>query len=888
MKTPSICLLIGSSIAVTALAQEAGEYRRPPEDIVAILKAPPLPGVSINPARTHMLLIERQAMPTIADLAQPMLRLAGDRINPNTNGRHGSSGLIGLRVMEIQSGEEKRIALPQDANARLEFPSWSPDGSKFAFTITFDDGSEIWLGYAASGGVKQLTERSINTLVSGGFNWMPDGNHLIIFFIDTNRGEPPVAANVPTGPVMQETTGRTAPVRTYQDLLSNPHDEKLFDYYFSAQPVMLNIETGAREDIAGVAVYGGIDPSPTGRYLMVSRVLRPYSYMVPAGMFPEAIDIIDRETGTARELVRLPLRDETPIGGVPTSPRSHQWQDTEGVDRILWVEALDGGDPRNKEAPHRDSIMAVDAARLEVPFELWRTPQRFAGIQWMEDETRAFVSDYDRDRRWSRTWMMDLRFPATIIDPSSPSLSGRGQGAGSGNEVAESSSTPQPPPSEEGGASAPPSILPQNDPVLIWDRSAQDRYGDPGRPVTTTNAAGRSVIDVEGGDWIYLDGQGASPEGDRPFLDRFNLMTRETERLWRNEGESYESFIAMLTPAPSEGGGQGVGAAHRNDAPTTPLPASPLRGGRGQSILLTHETPVDPPNYFITDLDDGSRTQITHFEHPAPQLKDVKKEIVTYQREDGVTLSATLYLPPGYDPQSDGPLPLVVWAYPLEYNDAYTAGQVRGSPWRFTSISGPSHLFFLLQGYAILDNATMPVVGDDPLTVNDTFLEQVVASAQAAIDFASARGVGDPNRVGVGGHSYGAFMTANLLAHSDLFSAGIARSGAYNRTLTPFGFQSEERTLWEAPDVYANLSPFMHADTINEPLLMIHGEMDNNTGTFPIQSERLYHAIQGHGGTARLVLLPFESHGYRAEESVMHTLAEMLDWFNRYVKESAE
>ncbi len=317
-------------------------------------------------------------------------------------------------------------------------------------------------------------------------------------------------------------------------------------------------------------------------------------------------------------------------------------------------------------------------------------------------------------------------------------------------------------------------------------------------------------------------------------------------------------------------------------------PAEPGANGERFAILTTVETPIDPPNYFIENLADHSRTQVTHFEHPAPQLKDVKKELVTYQRDDGVTLSATLYLPPGYVAANDGPLPLVVWAYPLEYNDPYTAGQVRGSPHRFTSITGPSHLFFLLQGYAILDNATMPVVGDDPLTVNDTFLEQVVASAKAAIDFAGERGVGDPARVGVGGHSYGAFMTANLLAHSDLFNAGIARSGAYNRTLTPFGFQSEERTLWEARDVYANLSPFMHADTINEPLLMIHGEMDNNSGTFPIQSERLYHAIKGHGGTSRLVLLPHESHGYRAEESVMHTLAEMLDWFDKYVKQSAE
>jgi len=340
-----------------------------------------------------------------------------------------------------------------------------------------------------------------------------------------------------------------------------------------------------------------------------------------------------------------------------------------------------------------------------------------------------------------------------------------------------------------------------------------------------------------------------------------NLATLETDRLWQNSGERYESFIAFLESD--------------QERPT---------------ILTRHETPVEPPNYFAIDLgadDAGARRQITDFEHPAPQLRDVKKELVTYQRDDGVTLSATLYLPPGYE-EADGPLPLIVWAYPREFNDAAMASQVSGSPYRFTTIGGTSHLFLLLEGYAIMDGATMPVVGDDPLTVNDTFITQIVASAQAAIDYAAERGVGDPQRVGVGGHSYGAFMTANLLAHSDLFDAGVARSGAYNRTLTPFGFQSEERTFWQAPDVYFNLSPFMHADQINEPLLLIHGQIDNNSGTFPEQSERLYHAVTGHGGTVRLVMLPYESHGYRGEESVMHVLAEMIDWFDEHVKNAAD
>jgi len=434
------------------------------------------------------------------------------------------------------------------------------------------------------------------------------------------------------------------------------------------------------------------------------------------------------------------------------------------------------------------------------PKEVARFEDRFRGLTWFEGSSHVIASEYDRDERWSRQWVIDIASPGEA--------------------------------------------------VLFHEQNSQDRYADIGRPVTTTNAAGKGVIDTEAeGDMIFLTGRGASPQGDRPFLDMMNLAAGQKNRIWQNSGESYETFVERI--------------------------------GNGR-FITRYETPTEPPNYFLNNAQTGDRTQLTHFEHPAPQLRDVTKRLVRYKRDDGVDLSATLYLPPDY--QEGQRLPLIVWAYPREFNDARTAGQVSGSPYRFTSIGGSSHLFLLLEGYAIMDSATMPVVGSDPETVNDSFIDQIVASAKADIDYAADVGVADPNRVGVGGHSYGAFMTANLLAHCDLFSAGIARSGAYNRTLTPFGFQSERRTFWEAPDVYFNLSPFMHADQIDEPILLIHGMRDNNSGTFPIQSERLYHAVKGHGGTVRYVQLPMESHGYRAEESVMHTLAEMIDWMNRHVK----
>lgn len=802
--TVGIGVFIVVMMTATAPVDAQGTYRRPPADVARIVSAPPLPSVSVDPTNTTMLLIDRQAMPTIADQAQPMLRLAGRRINPDTNARHGNSGMIGLTLKSIADGGERVVDLPD--GVRLSSVKWAPDGSQFAFAVHRDSGVELWMGDVATAKARALSGPTVNAIAAGGFQWMPDGRRLLAAFVSADRGEAPQRSPVPTGPVTQEASGRVSPVRTYQDLLADPHDEALFDYYFTAQLAFVDAATGERSDLGKPAIYGQISPSPDGQFLLVQRIVEPFSYQVTMSSFPSVLELWDLHQNDRRELTRTPLADQVPIGGVRTGPRSHRWRSSLGATHLFWIEALDGGDP-NAEASHRDRIMMLAHPMDPEAVEVARLEDRFAGMTWLEGRGVALVGEYDRDERWSRTWSMDLSRPQPVEDAK-----------------------------------------------LIWSRNVQDRYGDPGRPLMTTNSAGRSVAQHTG-PWVFLSGSGATPQGDRPFFVRQNLETLERRELWRNEGESYETFVDQLPD-------------HR--------------------ILTKRETPDEPPNYYVLDLDHDTRTAITAFEHPSPELRDVYKELVTYERSDGVKLSATLYLPPGYREGVDPPLPLIVWAYPLEYNDAFTAGQVRGSPHRFTSIRGSSHLFLLLQGYAIMDRATMPVVGSDPETVNDTFISQIVDSAQAAIDYAADRGVADPKRVGVGGHSYGAFMTANLLAHCDLFSAGIARSGAYNRTLTPFGFQSERRTFWEAPDVYFKLSPFMHANKIDEPILLIHGERDNNSGTFPIQSRRLYHAVKGHGGTVRLVMLPHESHGYRAEESIMHVLAEMIDWFDRHVKRSAE
>ena len=383
-------------------------------------------------------------------------------------------------------------------------------------------------------------------------------------------------------------------------------------------------------------------------------------------------------------------------------------------------------------------------------------------------------------------------------------------------------------------------------PRKLWDRKTDDAYANPGAPLT--RRAGGAVI--QNGDVIYLTGVGSSPQGDRPFLDRLNLKTLATEHVFKSDDKTYETIVAPLDDA-------------------------------AKTVLTRSETPADPPNYYVRDIGAGTKRALTAFKDPAPQLRGVQKQFVAYTRQDGVALNGTLYLPPDY--KAGTRLPLVMWAYPREFGDADSAGQVTGSPYRFTTYTGASHLFLLTQGYAIFDDPKMPIIGAGE-TANNSYVEQLTMDAEAAVNKVVAMGVADHDRIAVGGHSYGAFMTANLLAHTDLFRAGVARSGSYNRTLTPFGFQSESRTFWEIPEVYGKMSPFFYANKINEPILLIHGEADDNAGTFPVQSERLWMALKGFGATVRYVTLPYEAHGYAARESVLHTIAETINWFDKYVK----
>jgi dipeptidyl aminopeptidase/acylaminoacyl peptidase len=798
MKTKLILSFAFLILPQFVLAQ--GAYKQPPKEIMDVLNAPAIPAVSVSPVRDRIALLEPLRYPPISELAQPMLRLAGVRVNPSTNGQHRQSYFVGLKLKDIADGKETAVALP--AGAQIIQAQWSPDGKYIAAGNITPAGVELWIIETASGRASKVKNVLLNTAF-GGYSW-EDSRTLSATLVPPRRGAPPTYQNLtPTEPNIQETTGRGGAVQTFQDLLKSPNDEKLFEYYATSQLALIGVDGKVRE-IGTPAIYDDADVSPDGKYILASRIERPFSYLFPYFRFPKKVEVWDANGKTVHTIANIPLQDSLPIQGVPTGPRSYGWIPTE-PSALIWAEALDGGDPRKKVA-HRDKLMTLAAPFSAAPAEVVKTEHRYQGRQFGERDGMMWFYDFDRDTRRRRIFMTDYRNPATI--------------------------------------------------KLISDLNVNDRYNDIGQPVTKVLPSGSNVI-RQNGDRIFLTGAGSSPEGDRPFLRRMDLKTLKTEEIFRSGTEVYEAFLGMIDDT-------------------------------GTTFLTRRESVTEPPNVRYRQVcAPGTQClavldrKVTDFKDPAPQLRGINKQLVKYKRADGVDLSFTLYTPPGY--KEGTRLPTVVWAYPLEFTDAATAGQVSGSTNRFTQISGISHLFFLLQGYAVLDDATMPVVGN-PETVNDTFVKQVVDSASAAIEKGVEMGVVDPERVGVGGHSYGAFMTANLLAHSDLFRAGIARSGAYNRTLTPFGFQGERRSFWEATKLYTDISPFFYANKINEPILLIHGEADNNQGTFPIQSERLYAAISGNGGTARLVMLPLESHGYSAKESVQHTLFEMVQWFDRYVK----
>lgn len=793
-------------------------YDKPPKEVLEVLHAPPPPRPLISPTRDTILLVSWVQYPPIAQVAEPFLKLAGVRVEPRTRRKHDTPGGYGVApcaltasLVDVASSRETPVALP--AGGCADGIVWAADGKRFAFRNTSRDAVEAWVGDAATGATHRLGDVRLNPMLGSSLQWLADQKTLLVKLVPDGAGPAPADTVAAIAPSIQETTGEKGESSTYEarDTLTSKHDEDLFDHYATSQLALLDVTSGAVSKIGKPAVFSELAPAPDGDHLLVTALKKPYSYVVTYDRFAHDVEVWSRK-GTVRQvLAKLPVADRVPIRGVPVGPRDFEWRATEPA-TLVWAEALDKGDWAVK-VPARDRVMSQSAPFKSPPVELTRTVQRFVGFDWAEQRTVALLHEYDEDKHWKRTFVVN------VDDPKSK-------------------------------------------PSLLWDLSRDERYKNPGRPLYRVLPNGQQVVQQDG-DALFLRGEGATPEGDRPFLDRLDLKTRKSERLFRSEKTALEYAIAFAD--------------------------SELR-----SFLTWHQSPTDPPNAFLRTLgaalptaasSEGDATvsstarAITHIPDPTPAVRAIKKRLVKYKRKDGTNLSFTLYTPPGY--KEGTRVPAILYAYPLDYAQVETAGQVAGSDQVFTRLS--NYRLLLLAGYAIIDDAAFPIVGD-PTKAYDTYLEQLIDDAQAAVDKAVELGVVDRDRIGITGHSHGALMTVNLVAHTDLFRAGVATSGSYNKTFTPFGFQNERRSVWKALDVYLKVSPFFYADKLKAPLLIVHGQDDANPGTTPLQAVKLYEAVRGNGGIARLVMLPHEPHWYAAMESNEQLTYEEIRWFDKYVK----
>ena len=790
-------------ILARIIAQENLNYQQPPNEILNLVDVKLPPRVLMDENKKYMVCIYRDAFKTIKELSEKEMRLAGLRINPKTNIGSRTNYYIDIKIANLRRKKTvlRRVrGLPTES--RLANFIWSPDQTSIAFTNTTFHGVELWVLNVSGGVVKKLTDANVNANLGDAVNWYQDGKSLLVKLVPGNREEIIDSENViPIGPRISSNDGKKAQNRTYQDLLKNRIDEHNFEQLALSEIHKVNLY-GKKTLWQESDMYRKISFSPNGEFVMVTKIQKPFSYLVPYSRFPSKTIIYTKSGDTVRTLVEVPLIEDLPKGfmAVRKGKRNFSWRNDK-PSSIYYSIALDEGDPENKVS-FRDEIFQLDAPFQGAPLSLIKTENRYYKILWCNDSV-AVANDY---------WWNNRNTKSYLFNPLNPA----------------------------------------DEPQIISDRNYQDRYSDPGDFVENRNQYGRYVLALKNGKIFFL-GDGFTEQGQFPFLDQLNINTLEKKRLYESE---YTDRMETL---------------QRYDI------------GKDELLVLI-QSPTDYPNYYFRYLDKNKLDQITQFDNPFKGLQNVYKDVIKYKREDGLDLSATLYLPADYNQNIKEKLPMIMWAYPREFKDRASASQTTQNPNKFTYPYWGSPIYWLTKGYAILDNVSFPILGIEDNEPNDDFRNQLVENAKAAIDAVDSMGFVDRERVAIGGHSYGAFMVANLLSHSNLFAAGIARSGAYNRTLTPFGFQSEERNYWEAPEIYYQMSPFMHADKIKTPILLIHGEADNNSGTYPLQSERYFNALKGLGVTTRLVILPKESHGYRAKESILHLLWEQDQWLEKYIK----
>ncbi len=783
-----------------AYGQESLTFQKPSAEILALADYQRPPAIRVSPDKAWVLLMYRPTYKSLEELGQEEMRLAGLRINAKTKTSSTENYFDNLRLKQFANDQEFEIkGLP--ANALIANISFSPDTKKIAFTNTNEHGLALWTIDVVTQEAKQLTDYDLNAVLDEPYRWFRNSEQLLINRL--SPGMPPLidrSNELPTGPVVSTSDGQVSQLRTYQDLLKDPRDEQDFETLATSTLYWVDL-AGNQRKFLDRAMYVQTSFSPNGKYVLVTSLKRPFSYIVRYSSFPQETAVYDVQGKFLKKVNELPLLEVMPKGfsSVRTGKRAMGWRQDKPA-TLFFVEALDEGDA-NKSATYRDELFEWEVPFTASPRSLAKVADRFSGVVWGDDE-HALVSSQWYDTRNVKTF---------LLNPKTGNMQ------------------------------------------VISDRNRQDIYTDPGSVFRDKNQFGTYTMHIYKGKTFWI-GDGFTKEGEFPFIDELDLKTLKKKRLYTAQPSDLQERISQVVDI------------HKGD------------------ILISLQSASQYPNIYAKNIKTGKQKAVTNIESPFKSLENVHKEVLNYKRKDGVDLSGILYLPAGYDFTKKEKLPLLIWAYPREYKDKNTAGQSTANPKEFTFPGYGSFVYWVSKGYAVLDNAAFPIVGEGIQEPNDTFIPQLVANAEAAIDAVDKLGYIDRTKVAVGGHSYGAFMTAHLLSNSNLFAAGIARSGAYNRTLTPFGFQSEQRNFWDDPQLYATMSPFMSADRMKTPMLLIHGAADNNPGTFTLQTERYFQALKNLGAPVRMVILPRESHGYAAKENIFHLLWEQDQFLEKYLK----
>ena len=787
-------------LSIYSNGQVNSKYKTPKQALLDLIDINLAPSVIRNSDNSIMIFLYRPAYKNIEDLSREELRLGGLRVDPK---RHiGSRTTYFNKIQIIKLNESKNpkevIGLPKSIN--LSNFQFSPNENKVAMTNTTNNGVEIWVLDIPSLIAKKIFHSNANATMGNVINWINDRELIIKSLPDDMTPLINTATSIPTGPTVTENNGSKAQNRTYQDLLKNPND--VYNFKQLSQSVLLKINIdGEYIKWLPTRMYKNIQLSPDKNYLLVDFIKTPFSYIVPYNRFPTETHVYNKNAKLIKVINDAPLLEELPKGFMSTTSgkRNFRWR-SDKPSTLSYTIALDEGDP-SKIKEFRDALYLWKAPFNNPSVYITKVKNRISGVYWGNDNL-AIITDRWWNSRNTKTY---------VFNPSNPDSEAR----------------------------------------LISDRNYQDVYTDPGNFVQVKNQYNKNILLIDDNSTFTI-GNGYTKNGQFPFLDKLNLSSGESERIYTSPYTNKYENIIDYNIAKDE-------------------------------VLVRIESPNEFPNYYKNYFKSGELDQLTFFENPFKSLQNIKKEIISYKRDDGLGLNGVLYVPKSNELKNEKK-PMILWAYPREFKDKSSASQKTNNPNRFTYPSWGSPIYWATQGYVVLDRAAFPIVGEGDNEPNDSFRPQLIANALAAINAVDELGYIDRERVAVGGHSYGAFMVANLLSHSNLFAAGIARSGAYNRTLTPFGFQSEERSYWEAPEVYYTMSPFMHADKMKTPLLLVHGEADNNSGTYPMQSIRYFNALKGLGATARLVMFPKESHGYRAKETILHLIWEQDRWLEKYVK----